>query len=272
MKFTFAVAKMSKADIGRAQGHNLRLHETSSQLPKRAWFTERQMYTKVEWDQSKLDAASALAKRKDAVVAIEFIIQVGNQTDWREKPTPECPEGPPTERDLGLFFTPFGEQVKAWADQEFGSENVVSIQLHMDESTPHFHVIATPIKDGKLQAKAWLDGSRKLAGIRRRCHATINEKIPCVYTPNGLGGNPHRPDLRAGTAPAPTLFDKISGHAKAQKLERKNAALQEENTQLKQLLFSRQKGRYSADNVELAQQAKSELQKGSLQKTEKIVR
>ena len=88
MKFTFAVAKMSKADIGRAQGHNLRLHETSSQLPKRAWFTESPMHTKVEWDQGKLDAASALAKRKDAVVAIEFIIQVGNQTDWREDPTP----------------------------------------------------------------------------------------------------------------------------------------------------------------------------------------
>ncbi|HHO1185563.1 TPA: hypothetical protein ACRT9O_002786, partial [Staphylococcus aureus] len=102
---------------------------------------------------------------------------------------------------------------------------------------------------------------RKLAGIRRRCHATINEKIPCVYTPNGLGGNPHRPDLRAGTAPVPTLIEKMSGHAKAQKLERENAALQEENTQLKQLLFSRQKGRYSADNVELAQQATAEAQK-----------
>ncbi|HEA5205651.1 TPA: plasmid recombination protein, partial [Escherichia coli] len=162
MKFTFAVAKMSKADIGRAQGHNLRLHETSSQLPKRAWFTASPMHTKVEWDQGKLDAASALAKRKDAVVAIEFIIQVGNQTDWREDPTPECPEGPPIERDLAQFFAPFGEQVKAWADQEFGPENVVSIQLHMDESTPHFHVIATPIKDGKLQAKAWLDGGSKL--------------------------------------------------------------------------------------------------------------
>ena len=70
MKFTFAVAKMSKADIGRAQGHNLRLHETSSQLPKRAWFTESPMHTKVEWDQGKLDTASALAKRKDAVVGV----------------------------------------------------------------------------------------------------------------------------------------------------------------------------------------------------------
>ena len=53
----------------------------------------------------------------------------------------------------------------------------------------------------------------------------------------------------------------MSGHAKAQKLERENAALQEENAQLKQLLFSRQKGRYSADNVELAQQATAEAQK-----------
>ncbi|MFE8730970.1 hypothetical protein, partial [Aeromonas hydrophila] len=63
-----------------------------------------------------------------------------------------------------------------------------------------------------------------------------------MYTPNCLGGNPRRPDLRAGTAPVPTLIEKMSGHAKAQKLERENAALQEGNAQLKQVLFNSQNG------------------------------
>ena len=90
MKFTFAVAKMSKADIGRAQGHNLRLHETSSQLPKRAWLTASPMHTKVRMGSGQTRCGLGTGQAQDAVVAIEFIIQVGNQTDWREDPTPEC--------------------------------------------------------------------------------------------------------------------------------------------------------------------------------------
>ena len=55
--------------------------------------------------------------------------------------------------------------------------------------------------------------------------------------------------------PAPSILDKATGHAKAKRLERENAALQEENARLKQALFSRQKGRYSADLLEKTKQA-----------------
>ena len=47
----------------------------------------------------------------------------------------------------------------------------------------------------------------------------------------------------------------MTGHAKAKRLERENAALQEENAQLKQALFSRQKGRYSAALLERTKEA-----------------
>ena len=67
----------------------------------------------------------------------------------------------------------------------------------------------------------------------------------CVYDPRKA----------AGQVPAPSMLDKVTGHAKAKRLERENAVLQEENAQLKQALFSRQKGRYSAELLEKAKQA-----------------
>ena len=140
-------------------------------------------------------------------------------------------------------------------EKEFGDENCVGIDLHTDESSPHFHVVVTPIKDGKLQAKAWLDGASKVAALRKRAWQSVNAYIACEYKPGAAGGAPHDPRKAAGQVPAPSILDKATGHAKAKRLERENAALQEENARLKQALFSRQKGRYSADLLEKAKQA-----------------
>ena len=50
----------------------------------------------------------------------------------------------------------FSDWVKAsinWAKKEFG-KNLVDIVLHMDEATPHLHILSVPItKDGRLCAK-----------------------------------------------------------------------------------------------------------------------
>ncbi|MBV7439742.1 plasmid recombination protein [Aeromonas sp. sif2416] len=259
LSFTFAVDKMQAPAIGRAEGHNLRLHATESQLRPEAWFTPEGRHQVKPWRPEALVKSKGLAKRKDAVQAIQFVIQLGNQTDWRDEPEPDFPEGRPLNIADQINLAARG--IKAWAAQEFGEENIVGIDLHTDESSPHFHVVVTPIKNGKLQAKAWLDGPTKLAALRKRAWQAVNAHIKCEYTPGAPGGAPHDPRKAAGQTPAPTLLDKISGHAKAQKLERENAALREENAQLKQVLFSRQKGRYSADNVELAQQAATAAQK-----------
>lgn len=41
-----------------------------------------------------------------------------------------------------------------FAKEEFGEENIVRFTLHLDEKTPHIHVVAVPLtKDGRLSAK-----------------------------------------------------------------------------------------------------------------------
>lgn len=258
LSFTLAIDKMQAPAIGRAAGHNLRLHSTQSQLRKEAWFTPQGRHPVEPWRPELLEKAQGLAKRKDAVLAVQFIVQLGNQTDWRHQPEPDFPEGRPIEKEqVAAAMNRAARGIREWVEQEFGEDNCVGIDLHTDESSPHFHVVVTPIKDGKLQAKAWLDGASKVAALRKRAWQAVNAYIACEYKPGAAGGAPHDPNKAAGQAPvpAPSILDKVTGHAKAKKLERENAALREENDQLKQALFSRQKGRYSADLLEKTKQA-----------------
>lgn len=255
LSFSLAIDKMQAPAIGRTEGHNLRLHKTESQLRPEAWFTPEGRHQVELWRPERLAKAKGLAKRKDAVQAIQFVIQLGNQTDWRDEPKPDFPEGRPI--DITDQMNSAAKGIRAWVEKEFGDENCVGIDLHTDESSPHFHVVVTPIRDGKLQAKSWLDGPSKVAALRKRAWQAVNAHIACEYKPGAAGGAPHDPGKAAGQAPIPTpsMLDKMTGHAKVKRLERENAALQEENAQLKQALFSRQKGRYSADLLERTKQA-----------------
>lgn len=50
---------------------------------------------------------------------------------------------------------------KRFIEQEFGEKNIVRFTLHLDEKTPHIHVVTVPItSDGRLSAKEMI-GNRK---------------------------------------------------------------------------------------------------------------
>lgn len=202
MKFSLGIEKMKAADVGRAAGHNCRLHPTASQLPQGSWFTDKGRHEIVAWRPDVIAKARGLSKRKDAVVAISIVLQVGNQLDWREKETTDCPEGRPKGgRNNKDAITTMGSLCKAareWAVQEFGAENVVGIDLHTDESSPHVHIVVTPVHDGKLQAKNWLDGAARCAKLRKRAHQEVLKYIECEYVPGQAGGAPHDPEQAAG--------------------------------------------------------------------------
>lgn len=79
------------------------------------------------------------AVRKDAVLMCSFIVS----------------------SDKGYFDGLSQEQQRAFfADAvkffqgRYGQENVIAATVHMDEGTPHMHLCLTPIRDGKLSAKA----------------------------------------------------------------------------------------------------------------------
>lgn len=84
--------------------------------------------------------------RKDAVVTIEMVLSM----------TPEWFDGLTEDRHALRKHPKFMEWANAsiaWARKEFG-RNVIDVALHMDESSPHLHVLAVPLtQDGRLCAK-----------------------------------------------------------------------------------------------------------------------
>lgn len=219
MKFGLSIEKKNATNIGQVRGHNHREHATRSQLPERAWFNEKASNTLVEWREELLDQAKGLAKRKDAVLAIELSIQVGNQTDWREAPDEACPEGRPKSgksAKMNALIVGVREAIKA----EIGADRVVSAVLHMDESTPHIQLVFVPVIDGKLNAKHWVGGAVKCAQLREGIHRHVNAKLPCEYMKGAPGGAPHDSMKAAGKTDAPGGLV-ASMKSKIQQLEQK---------------------------------------------------
>jgi hypothetical protein len=252
LKFVFNVEKLKSHQIHLVKGHNRREgHNCASQLEnKAAWFTKEGLHTFTPWNSERLAEAHKLAKRKDAVEAISIVIQVGNQADWREAANKACPEGKP-KASRPVDLNALAKSSRDWAEAEFGKENVVSIEVHTDESTPHLHIIVTPIQNGKLQAKHWLDGPAALAALRSRAHAAISLAVPCEYEKGREGGAPHDPGKAAGKARSPNpqaksgkttgLIARLSGAAESEneRLTKENERLQAENLDLaKQLQYS----------------------------------
>src|SRR5450830_1070257 len=244
MKFGLAIEKKNRGNIGTVQGHNNRLHETASQLPKEAWITPQGHHEIVPFNAALLAESKSLAKRKDAVLAVELVVQVGNQTDWRDMPTAEHPEGkrkPGASAKLNAIMA----GVKAAAFAEFGQDRIISIDLHTDESTPHAHIVFAPIKDGKLQAKAWLNGAASCAALRERLHGHVNKFIECDYEKGAPGGAPHDPKKAAGGPAAPkpktSMLEKASDLlSKVTEIKALKEAISELNQRL-QTMFSKLK-------------------------------
>ena len=58
-----------------------------------------------------------------------------------------------------------------FVSEEYGKENIVRFTLHLDEKTPHLHVITVPLtKDGRLSAKEVM-GSKKELSLRQDRYA-----------------------------------------------------------------------------------------------------
>lgn len=257
LKFTLATRKMKAVDLGRAKGHNLRTHDTASQLPAAAWFTKQGCHSAVSWNDDLAEKATSLAKRKDAVVGIELVVQVGNQTDWRDPPTKQHPNGKP-KRPAPASMQKLTEAVRRWLGAEFGPDNVISVQLHTDESTPHVQCVIAPIRDGKLNAKHWMDGAGKLAKLRERAHRHVNRVIPCEYEKGARGGQPHDPSKAAGASPLPGMLDKLLN---TPKLIEENTQLKARIQQLEQVQFSREKHRHKAALLDKAEEVLADAQR-----------
>ena len=129
--------------------HNYRTRETPNADPEREADNFHQIKT-------QKDAAEAIRKRiptkhrKDAVLCIEYMITAS-------------PEFFQNEFAEAAYF----DVAHQWLKDKHGAENVVTVSIHADESTPHMVAYVVPVDEhGKLNAKKFLGGREKLSQMQ----------------------------------------------------------------------------------------------------------
>lgn len=98
--------------------------------------------------------------KKDAVLAVEFVLTA----------SPE------------FFKNKTDEEIKSWSDANLNffvkkySKNLLNFTLHRDETTPHIHIIMTPItNDGRLSCKDLFGGKANLSKLQTEYSAAMSE-------------------------------------------------------------------------------------------------
>ena len=104
-----------------------------------------------------MDAAGVVKLRKNAVRAIEVLFSL------------------PFKSTIGprAYF----EDCTAWAGERFGHGNILSSDVHLDESCPHCHVLILPMRDGRMSGSAMLGDRTKLIEARKH----FNENVAARY-------------------------------------------------------------------------------------------
>lgn len=142
------------------------LHNTREAMPPNADPKRSNYNFTPDSSQEIMERYSALLPqkvRKDAVHAVEVIATAS--PDWFNGPK---------KGDIGAF----GEATMKWCNRFFGKDNVISVTIHIDEMTPHIHVIAMPLVNGKLNAKALLGGSKyRMREIQDDFYAAVGKPL-----------------------------------------------------------------------------------------------
>ncbi len=99
------------------------------------------------------------AVRKDAVKMLEFLVA-------------------PSDNSLDLNTSKaFLNDSYEWLCDRFGRENVIADTVHLDETTPHMHVVVVPLtKDGRLSAKDFTGTAVKLQKMQDDFFEKVSSK------------------------------------------------------------------------------------------------
>jgi hypothetical protein len=105
-------------------------------VPDAVWRRINEGYTKTRKNSDK-----PAAIRKDAVLCISHTLSASHEDMMRISSDPK-------------LFKGWIEANMKYLAEEYGWRNVVKFTLHMDETTPHIHVVTVPLTpDGRLSAK-----------------------------------------------------------------------------------------------------------------------
>ncbi len=112
-----------------------------------------------------------LKVKKDAVLAVDIILQASpavffpkiRTEKWTQKQIDRSAYHP---EERGPLDTVAVEDFKTaglrWASEHFESKRIAEIALHMDEASPHMHIIIIPEEEGRLNAAELVKGQEAI--------------------------------------------------------------------------------------------------------------
>jgi hypothetical protein len=171
---SYAICRVQKikgaSSITGIQLHNRREREHSNSNPDIDFSRSTSNYSLIGEDMTKRynqlveerindGYTGAKAIRKDAVKLIEVLFT--SDTEFFGSIT--------ADEERRSF-----EDCLQWAENRFGTDNIISAIVHNDETTPHLHIDFVPLtKDGRLCAKDFVDGRKLLQQMQDDFHQKV---------------------------------------------------------------------------------------------------
>lgn len=167
-KCVLRIAKMKTMGAVAAAGkHNSRERDTPNADPEK---TPDNFRLDNYREKDALEAVQKLMPekvRKNGVLAVEVVMSA----------SPDFFQGM-DRRDI----TGWASKCRDWVAEEFGGgQNVANFTVHLDEQTPHIHAIVVPLKNGKLNCRHYLGGTRDvLSKFQDRFAETLQKNYPTL--------------------------------------------------------------------------------------------
>jgi len=133
--------------------HNYREKETPNANSKiknpNSKYTHKNGYQAFDYFHDRMNEVKK--PRKDSVVGLEYMLT--SDKDYFDN----------------LNFMQKNKWIKtniAWLEKKHRAENIVSINIHLDETTPHIQAIIIPEAEGKLNAKKFTGGVKMMRELQ----------------------------------------------------------------------------------------------------------
>lgn len=163
---SYAIMRTAKlrgaGSVAAALQHSYRERPTPNADPERAHLNVNFDSQRVAEAMGKMNRLLPASRRKDAVLAVEYVLAA----------SPEFFEGKKPEDIREWAAASVG-----WVKEKYGADRVISTRLHMDETSPHVSMFVVPLtKDGRLSAKDFI-GNKTLMTADQTSYAKAMAKF-----------------------------------------------------------------------------------------------
>ena len=139
----YAIMRSKKVkSVGHAAAcckHMYREQQTDNADPNRTPTNQHLAAKSTNEAMGKLKERLPERRRKDAVVAVEYLMTAS--PEWWDK------AGPKQQAE-------WVDKSREWLERKYGAENLIACTVHRDELTPHLTALVVPLtKDGRLSAR-----------------------------------------------------------------------------------------------------------------------